>query len=156
MLLRLKLTFCFLFIHMLTMHTFSCSEVYQFRHICIWLSGDIRRHSSEHLIIFHFLMLLYNLRILVEVIHYDTSKDFAQSKNYSIDSQCLFYLISALMKVMSCVLFKTLQAARGGHSAALIGSRLIVFGGEDKQRRLLNDIHILDLETMTWERVEAM
>ncbi|XP_062156918.1 acyl-CoA-binding domain-containing protein 4 [Alnus glutinosa] len=46
--------------------------------------------------------------------------------------------------------------ARGGHSATLIGSRVIVFGGEDRSRRLLNDAHVLDLETMTWSLVEAM
>lgn len=46
--------------------------------------------------------------------------------------------------------------ARGGHSATLIGSRVIVFGGEDRSRRLLNDVHVLDLETMTWDLVEAM
>ncbi|KAK3422226.1 hypothetical protein EUGRSUZ_G02738 [Eucalyptus grandis] len=46
-------------------------------------------------------------------------------------------------------------AARGGHSASLVGSKLIVFGGEDKKRRLLNDVHILELETMSWELLEA-
>lgn len=37
----------------------------------------------------------------------------------------------------------------------LVGSKLIVFGGEDKSRKLLNDVHVLDLETMTWSVVEA-
>ncbi|KAK9283103.1 hypothetical protein L1049_011334 [Liquidambar formosana] len=46
--------------------------------------------------------------------------------------------------------------ARGGQSVTLVGSRLIMFGGEDISRRLLNDICILDLETMTWDVVEAM
>ncbi|XP_050210361.1 acyl-CoA-binding domain-containing protein 4 [Mercurialis annua] len=45
--------------------------------------------------------------------------------------------------------------ARGGHSATLVGSRLIIFGGEDSSRRLLNDLYILDLETMTWEVIET-
>ncbi|KAF8020822.1 hypothetical protein BT93_G1294 [Corymbia citriodora subsp. variegata] len=45
--------------------------------------------------------------------------------------------------------------ARGGHSVSLVGSKLIVFGGEDRKRRLLNDVHILDLETMSWELFEA-
>ncbi|XP_038711615.1 acyl-CoA-binding domain-containing protein 4-like isoform X2 [Tripterygium wilfordii] len=45
-------------------------------------------------------------------------------------------------------------AARGGHSVTLFGSRLIVFGGEDRSRRLMNDVHVLDLETMTWDVVE--
>ena len=30
-----------------------------------------------------------------------------------------------------------------------------MFGGEDKKRRLLNDLHVLDLETMTWDVVET-
>ncbi|KAG2729731.1 hypothetical protein I3760_01G263200 [Carya illinoinensis] len=42
-----------------------------------------------------------------------------------------------------------------GNSATLVGSRVIVFGGEDKSRRLLNDVHVLDLETMTWDLLEA-
>ena len=48
------------------------------------------------------------------------------------------------------------QVARGGHSVTLVGSKLIVFGGEDRSRKLLNDVHVLDLETMTWSVVEAM
>ncbi|XP_021902309.1 acyl-CoA-binding domain-containing protein 4 [Carica papaya] len=45
--------------------------------------------------------------------------------------------------------------ARGGHSVTLVGSRLILFGGEDRSRRLLNDVHVLDLETMTWDVMET-
>ncbi|CAK9313398.1 unnamed protein product [Citrullus colocynthis] len=45
--------------------------------------------------------------------------------------------------------------ARAGHSATLFGSKIIMFGGEDSNRRLLNDIHVLDLETLTWDEVEA-
>lgn len=30
-----------------------------------------------------------------------------------------------------------------------------MFGGEDRHRRLLNDVHVLDLETMTWSAVET-
>ncbi|KAK6933465.1 hypothetical protein RJ641_036359 [Dillenia turbinata] len=45
--------------------------------------------------------------------------------------------------------------ARGGHSVTLVGSRLIVFGGEQASRRLLNDVHALDLDTMTWELLEV-
>lgn len=37
----------------------------------------------------------------------------------------------------------------------LVGSRLILFGGEDRSRRLLNDVHVLDLETMTWDVMET-
>ncbi|PPD96956.1 hypothetical protein GOBAR_DD06012 [Gossypium barbadense] len=47
------------------------------------------------------------------------------------------------------------MVARGGHSVTLVGSKLIVFGGEDRSRKLLNDVHALDLQTMTWSVVEA-
>ncbi|KAM7463850.1 hypothetical protein LguiA_031971 [Lonicera macranthoides] len=46
------------------------------------------------------------------------------------------------------------MVARGGQSVSLVGSRLIMFGGEDMHRRLLNDVHILNLETMTWDVAE--
>lgn len=38
----------------------------------------------------------------------------------------------------------------------LVGTTLVMFGGEDAKRSLLNDLHILDLETMTWDDIEAM
>ena len=47
------------------------------------------------------------------------------------------------------------QVARGGQSTTLVGSRLIMFGGEDRSRRLLNDVNVLDLEIMTWDVMEA-
>lgn len=49
-----------------------------------------------------------------------------------------------------------IPVARAGHSVTLAGSRLIMFGGEDRNRGLLNDIHVLDLETMIWDMVETM
>ncbi|OAY67052.1 Acyl-CoA-binding domain-containing protein 4 [Ananas comosus] len=45
--------------------------------------------------------------------------------------------------------------ARGGQSVTLVGSRLIMFGGEDNSRRLLNDLNILNLKTMTWDLAET-
>jgi Kelch motif len=48
------------------------------------------------------------------------------------------------------------QISRGGQSVTVIDSQLYMFGGEDKKRRLLNDLHILDLETMTWEVAQTM
>lgn len=45
--------------------------------------------------------------------------------------------------------------ARRGHSVSLVGSKLILFGGEDNNRLLLNDVHILDLDTMTWHAAET-
>ncbi|KAJ7560481.1 hypothetical protein O6H91_04G131700 [Diphasiastrum complanatum] len=47
-------------------------------------------------------------------------------------------------------------AARGGQSVSLVGSSLVMFGGEDSRRRLLNDLNIFDLETMTWDAVEPV
>lgn len=47
------------------------------------------------------------------------------------------------------------QAARAGQSTTLVGSRLIMFGGEDRSSRLLNDVNVLDLETMTWDVMDA-
>lgn len=46
--------------------------------------------------------------------------------------------------------------SRGGHSVTLVGATLVLFGGEDAKRALLNDVHILDLETMTWDEVDAV
>jgi len=47
--------------------------------------------------------------------------------------------------------FGQAPVARGGQSVTLIGSQLYMFGGEDSKRRVLNDLNVLDLETMTWE-----
>ncbi|XP_006664611.1 acyl-CoA-binding domain-containing protein 6-like [Oryza brachyantha] len=45
--------------------------------------------------------------------------------------------------------------SRGGQSVTLVGDTLVVFGGEADGRSLLNDLHILDLETMTWDEFET-
>ncbi|KAH1191591.1 Acyl-CoA-binding domain-containing protein 6 [Glycine max] len=45
--------------------------------------------------------------------------------------------------------------ARVGQSASLFGSRVILFGGEEMSRKLLNDVHVLDLESMTWEMIKT-
>ncbi|KAF3795770.1 Acyl-CoA-binding domain-containing protein 4 [Nymphaea thermarum] len=50
----------------------------------------------------------------------------------------------------------SVQASRGGQSVTLVGSSLVMFGGEDHKRSLLNDLHILDLETLTWDEVDAV
>ncbi|GLT66772.1 hypothetical protein SLA2020_391210 [Shorea laevis] len=63
------------------------------------------------------------------------------------------------LETQACGVMETSGKApvvRGGHSVTLVGSKLIVFGGEDNNRKLLNDVHILDLDTMTWNAVEAM
>ncbi|XP_057778184.1 acyl-CoA-binding domain-containing protein 4 [Salvia miltiorrhiza] len=46
--------------------------------------------------------------------------------------------------------------SRGGQSVTLVGMTLVIFGGQDANRSLLNDLHILDLETMTWDEMETV
>ncbi|CAL5194739.1 unnamed protein product [Lathyrus oleraceus] len=46
--------------------------------------------------------------------------------------------------------------SRGGQSVSLVGNTLVIFGGQDAKRALLNDLHILDLETMTWDEIDAV
>eukprot|EP00850_Spirogloea_muscicola_P015319 SM000116S24240 [mRNA] locus=s116:223620:228918:- [translate_table: standard] len=48
-----------------------------------------------------------------------------------------------------------IPVARGGQSVTRAGSSLVMFGGEDSRRRLLNDVHNLNLNTMTWSTVET-
>ncbi|MCL7028603.1 hypothetical protein MKW94_020059 [Papaver nudicaule] len=47
-------------------------------------------------------------------------------------------------------------ASRGGQSVTRVGTSLVMFGGEDAKRTLLNDLHILDLESLTWDDVDAV
>ncbi|KAG6434149.1 hypothetical protein SASPL_105771 [Salvia splendens] len=46
--------------------------------------------------------------------------------------------------------------SRGGQSVTLVGMTLVIFGGQDANRSLLNDLHILDLETLTWDEMETV
>ncbi|XP_073150797.1 acyl-CoA-binding domain-containing protein 4-like [Henckelia pumila] len=46
--------------------------------------------------------------------------------------------------------------SRGGQSVTLVGKTLVIFGGQDTKRSLLNDLHILDLETMTWDEMDTV
>ncbi|GLC41365.1 hypothetical protein PLESTB_001019800 [Pleodorina starrii] len=46
-------------------------------------------------------------------------------------------------------------SARGGHTATLVGNKVWVTGGEDSGRRALADVHVLDLETMSWSTPEV-
>ncbi|KAK0592724.1 hypothetical protein LWI29_024252 [Acer saccharum] len=74
----------------------------------------------------------------------------------SSDSMIVWFID---LETSHCGVVKTsgkASVARGGHSVSLAGSRLIVFGGEDRSRKLLNDVHVLDLETMTWDVIEAI
>lgn len=46
----------------------------------------------------------------------------------------------------------TPPSRRLGHASVVAGDKLVIFGGDDgnKDRELLNDLHILDLPTMKW------
>ncbi|KAF2557031.1 hypothetical protein F2Q68_00018258 [Brassica cretica] len=46
--------------------------------------------------------------------------------------------------------------SRGGQSVTVVGKTLVIFGGQDAKRSLLNDLHVLDLETMTWDEIDAL
>ncbi|KAL1211720.1 Acyl-CoA-binding domain-containing protein 4 [Cardamine amara subsp. amara] len=46
--------------------------------------------------------------------------------------------------------------SRGGQSVTIVGKTLVIFGGQDAKRSLLNDLHILDLETMTWDEIDSI
>ncbi|CAA7015843.1 unnamed protein product [Microthlaspi erraticum] len=46
--------------------------------------------------------------------------------------------------------------SRGGQSVTVVGKTLVIFGGQDAKRSLLNDLHILDLETKTWDEIDAV
>ncbi|KAL3843952.1 hypothetical protein ACJIZ3_001355 [Penstemon smallii] len=46
--------------------------------------------------------------------------------------------------------------SRGGQSVTLVGNTLVIFGGQDAKRSLLNDLHILDLESMTWDEMDTV
>ncbi|MBA0833264.1 hypothetical protein Goarm_017588 [Gossypium armourianum] len=45
--------------------------------------------------------------------------------------------------------------SRGGQSVNLVGTTLVIFGGQGANRTLLNDLYILDLETMTWDEIDV-
>ena len=46
--------------------------------------------------------------------------------------------------------------SRGGHSTTMIGNRIYIFGGEDGARRPLNDLHMLNLESLTWKNLSTV
>lgn len=48
------------------------------------------------------------------------------------------------------------QISRGGQSVTLVGKKLVIFGGQDVNKSLLNYLHLLDLDTMTWDEIDAV
>ncbi|KAG8072963.1 hypothetical protein GUJ93_ZPchr0006g41495 [Zizania palustris] len=74
----------------------------------------------------------------------------------SLSNKVSVWLINVGMNSWSFVdTYGKVPTSRGGQSVSLVGSRLLMFGGEDNKRQLLNDLHILDLETMMWEEVKT-
>ncbi len=64
--------------------------------------------------------------------------------------------MTTITLVLSYVsMFSFVQIARRGQSVTLVGSTLVMFGGEDSQRHLMDDLNILDLESLTWEAIET-
>ena len=57
---------------------------------------------------------------------------------------------------MAGMIMEHIPGCSWGQSVTLIDSRLIMFCGEHRSRHLLNDVHVLDLDTVTWVVVEAM
>jgi len=48
----------------------------------------------------------------------------------------------------------TVPTPRYGHTAILMSSKLVIYGGNDIYHPILNDLYILDLDTMTWTKIE--
>jgi hypothetical protein len=48
-----------------------------------------------------------------------------------------------------------LPEKRSHHTGTVSGNRLIVFGGLSQEGKRLNDIHVLDLTTLTWSQLEV-
>ncbi|KAK4476702.1 hypothetical protein RD792_015862 [Penstemon davidsonii] len=46
--------------------------------------------------------------------------------------------------------------SRGGQSVTVAEQTLVIFGGQDANTSLLNDLHILDMETMTWDEIDTL
>ncbi|KAL5709750.1 hypothetical protein ACHQM5_020402 [Ranunculus cassubicifolius] len=77
---------------------------------------------------------------------------------YSKESSEFVTVRSIDLGTLECKVLKTsgkIPISRAGQSVSLVSSSLIMFGGEYAGRQLLNDIHILDLETMVWDVIET-
>lgn len=75
--------------------------------------------------------------------------------NFSTQNTDFVYIRNVLSPVCFILIFM-LQVSRGGQTVTLVGTSLVMFGGEDAKRSLLNDLHILDLETLTWDEIDAV
>ncbi|KAI3809226.1 hypothetical protein L1987_25196 [Smallanthus sonchifolius] len=91
-------------------------------------------------------MVKWGNKLLLLGGHSKDTSDYVTVRFIDLESH-LYGVMEATGKV---------PVARGGQSVSLVGSKLIMFGGEDKNRQLMNDVHVLDLETMTWNIAETI
>lgn len=79
---------------------------------------------------------------------------------YCKSQECAWKFLKLWCSLMCCKYCLTsiyaFQVSRGGQSVTLFGTSLVIFGGQDAKRTLLNDLHILDLETLTWDEIDAV
>ncbi|KAJ7571126.1 hypothetical protein O6H91_01G150000 [Diphasiastrum complanatum] len=91
-------------------------------------------------------LILWGRSLLLVAGHSKTSSDTVRVHAFDTETSTWSLLPS----------YGQAPAARGGQSVSLVGSSLVMFGGEDSRRQLLNDLNIFDLETMTWDAVEPV
>ncbi|CAM6096714.1 unnamed protein product [Calypogeia fissa] len=90
-------------------------------------------------------LVLWDEKLLMVAGHSKESSDLVTVRSFDPASASWSILPS----------FGQSPVARGGQTVTKVGSSLVMFGGEDSKRRLYNDLNILDLETMTWDAIEA-
>ncbi|KAG9456799.1 hypothetical protein H6P81_001307 [Aristolochia fimbriata] len=91
-------------------------------------------------------LVKWDNKLLVIAGHLKEPSDFVTVRSIDMDTH-------------DCNLVETsgkVPVARGGQSVTVVGSKLIMFGGEGKNRQLFNDLHVLDLDTLIWHEVETM
>lgn len=76
--------------------------------------------------------------------------------NKTTDSNVLFCFDTNLKLWSKPIVKGVIQAARKRHSACVINDDMLVFGGrESNSGQRLQDLHKLDLKTLTWSHVNA-
>jgi host cell factor len=80
--------------------------------------------------------------------------------SYGGDSKFFYYNDTHLFDAETCTWHNVkcsgeLPAPRYGHSVALVGSRMFVFGGKGEGGALFRDVHFLDLVTWAWIPVSS-
>ncbi|XP_072976434.1 uncharacterized protein [Typha angustifolia] len=70
----------------------------------------------------------------------EPASDRVSAWSFDVETECWSYLEAK----------GDIPAARSGHTVIRAGPVLILFGGEDLKGRKLNDLHMLDLKSLTW------